>query len=409
METSMSAARDLEFAIEWNRIILRFLGIWPDQNSSKNGNRTMSFNFLFAVFFIFCFNVSQIIYLVMAWGQLDAVIEILAKSIAATAIALLKSISIWYNSKVLRSMLAHIAEDWMTPKSKREREVMLKNAKIARMLSIGGIFLIMVSLGLYIFIHVIVNLQPGTRNGTVSRRQLLYQAYFPFDTDKTPNYELTCIVQSVAAMYTATSYSGIDTFLAMLVLHLCAQFTNLQFTLKNLVTEHGTEIEFRKNLAIIVNKHERLNRFAVSMEKSFNMLLLVHMFLCTLQFCFIGYNFFLTFDNGGMGQLSFYQLLLLTIYVISGVMQLFVYCYVGEKLNVDSSQLGYAAYQCDWYKLSVPDARDLTFVMLRARTPLQITAGRFCSFSFSLFTDILKTSMGYLSMLLSVKNTNSLS
>nr|QHN69145.1 odorant receptor 17 [Sirex nitobei] len=403
METSMNASRDLEFAIEWNRIMLQFLGIWPN---SKNGGRTLDIRFLFAVFFMLCLNASQIVYLIMVRGQLDLMIEVLAKAIALTTTALLKLISVWRNSKVLSSLLSDVIEDWMMPKSKQDREVMLKNAKVARMLSIGGISLILVTLSIYVLNHVILDFLTRMRNVPDYERQLLYQAYFPFDTDKSPNYELTCVVQTVGAVYTAMSYSGIDTLIAMLVLHLCAQFTNLQFALTNLVSEVECtkRMVFREQLATIVNKHKRLNRFAESIEKSFNALLLVHMLFCTLQFCIIGYNFISAIDSSANGRLSLYQFVFLTIYVISSVLQLFVYCYVGEKLNNESTNLSYAAYQSEWYKLSVQETRDMMFVMLRAKAPMQITAGKFCSFSLVLFSDILKASMGYLSVLLSVRD-----
>nr|QHN69128.1 odorant receptor 1a [Sirex nitobei] len=143
-------------------------------------------------------------------------------------------------------------------------------------------------------------------------------------------------------------------------------------------------------------------RFAESMEESFNALLLVHMLFCTLQFCFLSYSLLSAIDNGEKDQLSLYQLPSFIIYVISSLLQLFIYCYVGEKLEIESTELSYAAYQCDWYKLTALDVRDLTLVMLRAKTPLKITAGKFCSFSFPLFCDIVKNSAGYMSVLLAV-------
>nr|QHN69129.1 odorant receptor 1b [Sirex nitobei] len=294
----------------------------------------------------------------------------------------------------------------MNIKCERERQVMLKNAKIGRMLSIGCTVLILIAVGTYIIIHVYANMQPQAKNVTNSTLQLLYRAYFPFDTKKSPNYELACIIQSVGAAYAAVSYSAIDTLIAMLILHLCAQLTNLQYKLKNLISEveYGKEMKFREKLAVIVNRHEHLNRFAESMEESFNALLLVHMLFCTLQFCFLSYSLLSAIDNGEKDQLSLYQLPSFIIYVISSLLQLFIYCYVGEKLEIESTELSYAAYQCEWYTLSSQETRDLIFVMSRAKIPLGITAGKFCSFSYLLFSNVLKTSMGYLSVLLTIRD-----
>nr|QHN69153.1 odorant receptor 22b [Sirex nitobei] len=131
------------------------------------------------------------------------------------------------------------------------------------------------------------------------------------------------------------------------------------------------------------------------------MMLLVQMLACSLQFCFQGYQI-ISILRKEHGQLSFPQLAFLISLLVAMGSQLFVYCYVGQNLITESTKLSYAAYQCDWYKLTVQDARDLLLVILRARTPLEITAGKFCSFSFSLFCDIVKNSVGYLSVLLAV-------
>nr|QHN69106.1 odorant receptor 20 [Sirex noctilio] len=403
METSMNASRDLEFAIEWNRFILRIVGIWPDEESSKSTRRELKFSFILATFVLFSFFcLPQIISLVMVWGNLDLMMENLNTANVGTT-SLLELIIAWYNGKVLKLLLTHVVEDWMMPKSEQERQVMLKNARIARTLCIGCLFLIQATLITFITARIIVIQNQVVENSTNFERELICQSYFPYDTRNSPNFELTCFGQCLACFYITISYCGIDTFITMLVLHVCAQFTNLRFALKNLVEmERKNRMEFRKKLAIIVVKHERLNRFAESMEESFNHMFLIQILSSTIQFCSQGYQVFSVL-NSKEGQFSLYQLIFLIVFVTCILSQLFIYCYAGEKLNVESSLVGYAAYECEWYNLSVPEARDLMFVMMRSREPLQITAGKFCSFSFSLFCDILKTSLGYLSVLLTIK------
>nr|QHN69098.1 odorant receptor 12 [Sirex noctilio] len=406
MEASIVASRDLEFEIEWNRFLMRLIGVWPDQESVKNGSRPLNFNFLLAVFLILCFvTVPQSISLIMEWGNLDLVIDNLIVANLPITTGLFKLIIVWYNGKVLRLLLAYIAEDWITPKTKLEREVMLKNARTARILSMGGFLLVEATVGIHAVIQIFSNLQQAAKNSPDPKRHLLDQSYFPYNTNNSPKYELTFIGQWIASFFGSTSYSGTDTFLTMLVLHLCAQFTNLCYKLKNLVPkdERGNEEEIRKRLAIIVARQNRLNRFAASVENSFNQMFLVQMLVTTLQFCFQGYQVVSVFSSEN-GRLSLYQFVFLIVFVTCNLLQLFIYCYVGEKLNVESSRIGYAAYECEWYKLSERDARNLVFVMLRARKPLQITAGKFCSFSVSLFCDIVKTALGYLSVLLTVKD-----
>ncbi|KAK2588370.1 hypothetical protein KPH14_004384 [Odynerus spinipes] len=79
--------------------------------------------------------------------------------------------------------------------------------------------------------------------------------------------------------------------------------------------------------------------------------------------------------------------------------KIYLYCYIGEQLLSESTKVAYAAYDCKWYNMPAKKIKCLVLIIRRARSPLQITAGQFCSFNLELFSKILKTSMGYLSVL----------
>nr|QHN69095.1 odorant receptor 9 [Sirex noctilio] len=386
------AVSDLEFAINWYRFNLRLLGIWPDQDSLKNGNRILqSFKFSIAAFFMLSFiSLPQTTSLItMCSGNLDLIIENLAMANIPVTVALIQLMVFWYNSNVLRPLLIFVIEDWTNPKSDRDRQVMLKNAKTAKIISVGCSFLTQTMVISYIVIQIFVILQRDSENVP---RELIYQAYFPYNTKKSPNYELTCFGQSLAAVIAALSYSGINGFLAMLVLHLCGQLNNLCFMLKNLVSNIGRDQEiqreFQRSLIVIAKRHNHLNRFAAAIEDSFSMMLLIQILACSVLFCFQGYEVFVVLHDEH-GQLSTFQLLFLVLFLISMMLHLFLYCYVGDELYVESSKIVYAAYECKWYKLNTNQTRDLIIIMLRAKIPLEITAGKFCSFSFVTFSQRL--------------------
>ena len=104
------------------------------------------------------------------------------------------------------------------------------------------------------------------------------------------------------------------------------------------------------------------------------------------------------------------------------MVQLYLYCYVGEKLtvevsfmkeklisrcfsdeNLDNLAIGFqhvlkfaifqstdiadTAYHCEWYNLPPKDAGLLVIIMCRATSsPLKLTAGKFCSFTILLYS-----------------------
>ncbi|KAK0158334.1 hypothetical protein PV328_009350 [Microctonus aethiopoides] len=72
-----------------------------------------------------------------------------------------------------------------------------------------------------------------------------------------------------------------------------------------------------------------------------------------------------------------------------------------EKLN--HTFLSQTYYESNWYNLPAHQSKWLMFVGHRSQKPLILSAGKFCTFSIHLFIVVLKTSVGYLSMLLTVK------
>ncbi|XP_032685236.1 odorant receptor 13a-like [Odontomachus brunneus] len=192
----------------------------------------------------------------------------------------------------------------------------------------------------------------------------------------------------------------------MLVLHVCGQFQNLRGRLKNLVDDSGgvkTTEDFRNELTQIVKRHEHLNWFAKRIEDSFNMLFLFQILSCTIQLCFQGFHVFNILINDDNGDESpTFQLIFLVIFITFILVHLYIYCYVGEMLLMQSTEISFSAYESNWYNVPGKEARSLLFIMSRSTVPLSLTAGKLGVFSLQLFSKIVKTSLGYLSVLLTV-------
>ncbi|KAK2588368.1 hypothetical protein KPH14_004382 [Odynerus spinipes] len=127
--------------------------------------------------------------------------------------------------------------------------------------------------------------------------------------------------------------------------------------------------DLQAELARIVKKHDTLNRFANIIEERFNGMLLMQMLGCTVQLCVQCFQAILslTVEKNGffLVQISF-----LALYISYVLLQVYLYCYIGERLFSESTEIANAAYECDCH---------------------------------ALFSDILKTSMGYLSVLYAMR------
>ncbi|KAF7405498.1 hypothetical protein HZH66_004404 [Vespula vulgaris] len=407
----MAFSKDLDYAIGWNRFNLQFLGVWPDSDRlDKNIGFTKYRWILHALFMLGFIILPQTAYLLIIWGDLDLMTEDLATANVPVTMACIKLFVIRYHLKTLNPLLGAFVDDWNRTKNERERSIMLSNARKARTISMLCTVMIQIMTTTYILLRIAMIAQMQ-KDQMEPDRTLICPAYFPYDVRKTPVFYLTCTGQILAAYSATVSYTGVDSFISMLVLHVCAQISNLRSTLKTLADERSTEERktdnFVEKLAFIVKRHEHLNRFARSIEDSFNALMLVQILTCTMQVCFQSYQV-LAILGENEDEFPTVQLCFLVLFVVVTLVHLYIYCYVGEMLIVQvnaipvkcqddilttrgikqSSGMSESAYESNWCNLSPKDARNLLFVMHRSTIPLRLTAGKFSTFSMKTFSDV---------------------
>ncbi|XP_018305102.1 odorant receptor 115 [Mycetomoellerius zeteki] len=345
--------------------------------------------------------------LVFIWGDVDMMTENLATANIPVANSFMKAFTIWRRRKVLKLLVNFFYQDWYMPKTSEERTIMLKNAKIVRKISIWCTILTQIMVTIYIVLRIstIIRFSPND-----PACPMLYTAYFPFDITRSPIFELICICQILSAYSATVTYTGTDSFISMLVLHVCGQFENLRERLKNLVNDSNgikTSQEFKSELRQIVMRHEHLNWFAKTIEESFNMMMLIQMLSCTVQLCFQGFQVFTVSGS----KIAFYQILfmfaktiedsfnmMLLIQILSCTVQL---CFQGFQV-FRSTEIGLSAYESNWFNMPGKEARNLLLIMHRSTIPLYLTAGKFSTFSLQMFSKIVRSSLGYLSVLLTV-------
>ncbi|XP_011690952.1 PREDICTED: odorant receptor 13a-like [Wasmannia auropunctata] len=353
-----------------------FMGIWPEDRSLSQAS---SYLVIVPVLMMFCFCCGPILAnLPFVLDDFDAVVENLSANITML-ISMLKTIIFWSNGGPMKTLVSYMTRDWNVTTDEQDRRTMLGIADITRKLSIRSTMFAQSIVMIYMMFRLFEIRQNG--------RQLFYQSYFPYNATSSPSYELTLFGQFVGAMYSAVTYAAIDTFIATLVLHICGQLSNLRRELTNLCVH--TRAEFQMKLGNIVRKHEYLSRFAETIEDCFNMMLLIQMLGCSLQLCFQCLQTFMSImDEIVIDEVFFLKFCFLLIYVTYILLQLYLYCYIGEKLFVESTKIAYAAYDCSWYNLPASEVRSLMIIICRARLPLYISAGRFCSFNQELFGEV---------------------
>ncbi|KAL6267440.1 hypothetical protein P5V15_000516 [Pogonomyrmex californicus] len=378
---------------------LRVFGVWPDPFVPLSDIRWPNIRFIIVMCTLFFYVIiPQTTNIILAWGNVIRMVESLS-SANFSLMALCKLGCTWYHGKTLRILMTSIMTDWMTSKN-HERNTMLNLARCGRSLSIKCYMASTCTVSFYLFL----NLMKFYRSMHEPQRNLVYHFSYPYNIQKSPNYEITYFIQLFGGIYTAMIMSTIDSFISILLLHICAQLINLRMALKNLVDELAKESipssEFKKGLAAIVVRHEHLIRNASTINDCYSAVLLMHMLAITLQLCFETFQVFTIITNNL--NVSVIKMCFLFFYAILVLMHLYMYCYCAERLLVESTNMAWAAYECNWYDISSKDAKDLIFIIHRSTIPLRLMAGKFGIFSIEMFGITVKTSMGYVSALLTL-------
>lgn len=164
--------------------------------------------------------------------------------------------------EALRTLMTSVITDWRTSRNDWERNTMLNIARRGRNLS----FKCCLAATCTVTFYVSFNLIKFYRNMYLPQRNLVYRFTYPYNIQKSPNYEITFFIQLSGGVYSAIINCSVDCFVSILLLHVCAQLINLRMTLNILVSEFAnrsiSSSKFKEDLTTIAIRHQHLIRYA---------------------------------------------------------------------------------------------------------------------------------------------------
>nr|XP_050868802.1 odorant receptor 4-like [Vespula vulgaris] len=204
-------------------------------------------------------------------------------------------------------------------------------------------------------------------------------------------YVCLCLYQFLIVLIIIFGYVGTDCLLISLVLHVSGLFSALSCKVKHVLNNPENR---RHRIKKLILKHIRLVRLAESLESDFNILILQQLLGSTIHLCLLGYDGLVTTSAGEEAKLIAFG-------ITAGCVlsTLLAYCYIGECLINESMSFGESFYHCEWYNISQEEIKLMHICMMRSTKQMQLTVGKFFALSLTTFTDVVKTSMAYLSVL----------
>ncbi|KAG5321777.1 OR13A protein, partial [Acromyrmex heyeri] len=380
--------------------MLKIVGLWPQESKNQHEELLSKVQFLLnIIMLIFVLAIPALVSLIRVWGDMILMIDNLQYTLPLL-ITMLKVFIMWYKKEALSPLINMIVNDWIKVKMEEERIVMLKQAKIVRLLAVCGILMILSTMLITVLSFPFARTLRHVTNLTDPiGKPLPIQSYYLHDVSSSPKYELTYLIQTIALTTSGLSYTAVDSFLGLLILHVCGQIENLHLRLLNL----GKDSNFKAVLKYNVKDHIRLNRSIETIDNTFNLMLLGLLFFFGILFCLHGFLIVSIVNRGG--HLSILQLVWYTTATICVLMHMCLYCAVGEllvsqnpliinksfhnEINFSQSEkIHRATYEYVWYTLEPKAARNLTLIMLRTKKPLNITAGKTFPMTMSTFCNV---------------------
>ncbi|CAL1687678.1 unnamed protein product [Lasius platythorax] len=311
----------------------------------------------------------------------------------------LKLVIIRWKRTALLPIVKMMAEDWMAPKVDAERDVMVKRARTARLIVICGYVLMTFSFTGVIVLPCFDLPFRRLTNLTDRDRPLPLQTYYFYDTDKSPQFELTFLIQAATIFFAAITYTSVDAFLGLAILHICGQLENFRRRLSSLASRKDFDCALRNS----VIAHLRLIRFADKIEDAFALMMLGLVFYFAIVFCLYGF-LLLSVITDAENDVSLSRVSYVMVGVVTLLVHTFLYCGAGEIIAEQCEAIYRALCDLDWYKLESREARSLTLLIIRASEPFRITAGKIIPLTMTTFCSLLKTSAGYISFLLAKRD-----
>ncbi|XP_011156965.3 odorant receptor 43a [Solenopsis invicta] len=388
--------KDFVWAVEIHRLGLKLMGLWPKNNKFDTNNLWSKLHVgIILILLIFVVNIPMIHAILQVWGDMVLVVNNLRIALPLL-IALAKYVIMLWKRKVLLSIINMMAEDWMALKLNTERSVMIKQAQTGRLIMIIGYISAILAVSIMIIPSIFGIQMISERNLTDRHKSLPLAAYHFYDTDRSPQYELTFCIHTISLIFTNTIYMFADIFLIVLVLHICGQLENFRCRLVNLKSCKSFNIILNN----IVTSYLRMSRFTDNIESTYSIMMLIMMLHFVIVFCLSGFLFTTFLIDRKMDEAVMSKIYLSIMAITILLMTTFLYCGAGELISEKCNAVYRAICDLEWYKWESKNARNLILLMIRVRHPFRITAGKIIPLTMATFCSVLKTSTGYISFLL---------
>ncbi|KAH8296906.1 hypothetical protein KR044_000613 [Drosophila immigrans] len=224
--------------------------------------------------------------------------------------------------------------------------------------------------------------------------QLTFPCVYPWDNSRMVFSLLSYVLVVTASFGAVLPTICADTFFSALTHNLVALYKTAQ----NKMQLFGVETleETQERLSEILQLYKSSLDMSDALNRYYRLTICMQLIVASLLLCVLGYTLS---ENIAQPKTPFYA-----VFMISVLIQLYIYCYCGEYLKTESRRFAKAIYDCPWYEATAVNptiGRSLQISMMRAQRGSHID-GYFFEANMRVFLSIVKTAMSYLALLRSL-------
>ncbi|XP_050094074.1 odorant receptor 63a-like [Anopheles aquasalis] len=235
--------------------------------------------------------------------------------------------------------------------------------------------------------------------GQSINRKLVYNTYYPYMEMikyRSPLYELLFCTESMSGYTTWAGVVAFDGLYVVFVLYATSLLRLLNELMQETTNPTFTDPERAFLLRECLLHHGRVIRLVQQINEIFSPLLLLQLFTSTAIICVIAFAATFSEDAGDS------QTMLMVLYLIAAVYQLFQFCWYGQRLQNESNDLPVAVYNARWELCSPEFKRSHHILLLFSQRRIELRAWSFSAMSLETFSKIIKSAASYFTVLQSL-------
>ncbi|XP_043597827.1 odorant receptor 46a-like [Bombus pyrosoma] len=208
--------------------------------------------------------------------------------------------------------------------------------------------------------------------------KLAFRMWLPWNHTSTATYSLIYSQQILIHAFNGLLHVACDSLIWTLLMFICNQIEIFGYRLRKIA--QGTN-----DCKLCIRYHNLIYRFATMINEEFKLMIFIQFAVSTLTICMNLY--ILTGTN-----ISLEMIVKIIMFSSCMLTQIYILCWYGNEVELKSLEISNMIFEIDWLALKETTKRDLLMIMMRARSPIQMTSVHVVTMNLKSFVILLKTS-----------------